>query len=71
MTGSELRAIRHALGLTLHEFGRALGYEGNTNTVNVAIRRYESGARPIAPWIARLAEMYARYGVPRKWIKTQ
>jgi DNA-binding transcriptional regulator YiaG len=47
MTGAELKAIRQALGLTLSGFGLALGYNGSKNTLSVAIRRFESGARPI------------------------
>jgi transcriptional regulator with XRE-family HTH domain len=52
MTGAELKAIRQALRLTLSGFGTALGYRGNKNTRSVQIRRLESGARPIPPWIA-------------------
>ena len=64
MTGEELKVIRHGLGLSTTEFGRALGYAGELNTISVQIRRYESGAREIPPWIARLATMYARFGIP-------
>jgi transcriptional regulator with XRE-family HTH domain len=45
MTGAELKAIRQALGLTLSGFGKALGYNGNKNTLSVAIRRFERGNR--------------------------
>ncbi len=45
LTGSELKAIRQALGLTLSGFGRALGYAGNKNTLSVAVRRFERGYR--------------------------
>jgi transcriptional regulator with XRE-family HTH domain len=45
MTGQELKAIRQQLGLTLSGFGRALGYQGNKNTLSVAIRRLERGYR--------------------------
>lgn len=64
MTGEQLASIRHRLDLSLVEFGRALGYEGNRNTVQVAVSRYEAGGRDIPPWIARLAVMYDRFGVP-------
>jgi transcriptional regulator with XRE-family HTH domain len=67
MTGPDLRAIRTRLGLSVYDFGRALGYQGNDNTVGVQIRRYETGARDVPPWIARLAEMYGRYGVPKEF----
>lgn len=64
MTGAELAAIRHKLGLSTVGMGRALGYEGADKTVSVTVRRYESEGRPIPPWIARLAAMYRRFGVP-------
>lgn len=64
MTGAELYDIRKRLGLSLYAMGRALGYEGSRNTVQVAMSRYERGDREIPPWIARLAIMYARFGVP-------
>lgn len=67
MTGDELRAIRRALGLSLKDFGRALGYTGSPNTISVQVRRYEAGARDIPPWIARLATMYERHGIPPEW----
>lgn len=68
MTGSEFLSIRQQLGFTLMQWGRALGYQGDRNTVQVAVRRYESGARDIPPWIARLAEMYRRHGVPQDFL---
>lgn len=64
MTGDEMRAIRKRLGLSVIEFGHAFGYEGSDTTISVTIRRYENGMRPIPPWIARLAAMYGRFGVP-------
>jgi len=64
MTGPELAAIRKRLGLGTVAMGRALGYGGNDNTISVAIRKYESAGREIPPWIARLAHMYGRFGVP-------
>lgn len=64
MTGYEFSAIRKRLGLSLYDWGRALGYEGNRNTVQVAVSRYERGDRDIPPWIARLAMMFDRHGVP-------
>ena len=67
MTGSELRAIREGLGLSLVGMGRALGYQGTRETLNAQMHKYESGARPIPPWIARLASMYQRHGVPEEW----
>ena len=63
MTGPEFTAIRKRLGLSTVEMGRALGYEGQDNTVSVTVRRYESGQRDIPPWIARLAAMYGKHGL--------
>jgi transcriptional regulator with XRE-family HTH domain len=68
LTGAELRAIRRELGLTLNEFGIALGYTGSRNTISVQIRRYEAGTRDIPPWIGRLAWYMGKYGVPPGWL---
>jgi hypothetical protein len=63
MTGSEFVAIRKRLGLSTVEMGRALGYEGQDNTVSVTVRRYESGMRPIPPTIAVLMGIYGSHGL--------
>lgn len=67
MTGGELKAIRHRLGLSTTALGRAFGYEGSEVTASGTIRKYESDARPIPPWLGRLATMFDRYGVPEGW----
>lgn len=64
MKASEMKRIRHHLGLSTLEMGRAIGYVGAENTVSVTIRRYESGQREIPPWIGRLLIMFERHGVP-------
>ena len=64
MTGPDFCAIRKSLGLSTIQWGRAIGYTGTDNTVSVGVRRYESGARPLPPWIARLAHMYGFVGIP-------
>ncbi|WP_454917258.1 helix-turn-helix domain-containing protein [Xanthobacter sediminis] len=65
MTGPELAAIRHRLGLSAIAFGRACGYTGTDNSVSVSIRRYEGEyGRPVPPLLARLAVMFDRFGVP-------
>lgn len=64
MTGDDMKRIRHGLGLSTIELGRVFGYEGADNTVSVTIRRYESGQRPIPPWLGRLLVMFERFGVP-------
>ena len=63
VTGDDFRAIRKRLGLSTVEMGRALGYEGQDNTVSVTVRRYESGMRPIPPTIAVLMGIYRKHGL--------
>jgi transcriptional regulator with XRE-family HTH domain len=67
MTGPELKTIRHRLGLSTTQLGRAFGYAGSDTTSAVTIRKYESGVRPIPPWLGRLAIMFDRHGVPPGW----
>lgn len=50
-----MRSIRQELGLSTVAFGRALGYRGNTNTVQLQIRRFERDRDTIPPWAARVA----------------
>lgn len=68
MTGDDLKYLRGLTGLGVVEFGRALGYEGNDNTVSVTMRRYENDGRKIPPLVARLALFIAQRGVPGSWI---
>ena len=64
-----MKTIRHSLGLSVVELGRAIGYEGNDNTVSTTIRRYEApNGRTIPPWIARLVWLMYEYGVPEEWL---
>lgn len=64
LSGPAFQACRLRAQLSPADFGRALGYQGDDNVVGVQIRRYESGRRPIPAWVARLAVMFGRYGVP-------
>ncbi|HTO28652.1 MAG TPA: hypothetical protein VL017_08680 [Devosia sp.] len=68
MTGGEMKAIRHRLGLSTVEMARAIGYVGAENTVSVTVRRYESDGRDIPPWIARLMRMFDLHGVPPEFL---
>jgi len=63
MTGDEFRKCRHAANATQAKFGAALGYTGRN--IGRQVRHYESGNREIPEWIARLADMYRRHGIPR------
>jgi transcriptional regulator with XRE-family HTH domain len=65
MTGADLRAIRQKLGLTPDEFGRALGYRGPS--ARVTVHQLETG-KTITRQVERLAEMFARHGVPRRYL---
>jgi transcriptional regulator with XRE-family HTH domain len=67
MTREDFKKIRETLGLSTERFGRALGYQGTYGTAARHIRRFESGARTLPPWIERLAAMYGRHGVPEDW----
>jgi transcriptional regulator with XRE-family HTH domain len=49
--------------LTQREFGAAIGYAGNLNTIRLTINRYERGKRPIPPWIATLVLYMQRFGL--------
>ena len=69
MTGAELKAIRHRLGLSTIALGRAFGYTGSDVTASGTIRKYDSDARPIPPSLPRLAMMFDRHGVPRGWAR--
>lgn len=69
MTGSELQAIRRRLKLSFVRFGLALGYSGADKNIQTTIRRYESDDKPIPPWIARLALMFDRYGIPQDFLE--
>ena len=62
VTGADLRRVRRDLDLSCLKFGRALGYLGNDNTTSLTIRRYESGARPLPPWLASRVRAYLRTG---------
>jgi hypothetical protein len=68
MTGPEFASIRKQLGLSLYDWGRALGYQGNRNSLQVQIKGMEDGARAITPMCRRLVRMYERYGVPEDLI---
>jgi hypothetical protein len=67
MTGSELKSIREAFGLSASAMGRALGYSGPRANVAVLVRRFERDARPIPPPVARLAQRFMHNGIPKEW----
>ena len=65
--GARLRAIRAKLKLTTQELALAMGYRGTDRSLDMHIRRFELGHRPIPRTVFRLALMFDAYGVPPKW----
>lgn len=65
--GERLRAIRTKLKLSTQEMALALGYQGSNRSLDMHIRRFELGHRPIPIRTLRLALMFDAYGVPPKW----
>ena len=55
MTGLDLRQLRRALGLGVVQFGYAIGFKGNQNTVSVEVREMEAGKKPVPAKIANRA----------------
>ncbi|NMA97551.1 MAG: hypothetical protein GX970_05465 [Phyllobacteriaceae bacterium] len=67
MTGSEMKSIRAALGLSAVQLGRAVGYTGGDATIAVMISKYENGSRTIPRHLERLLHMFHWHGVPAGW----
>lgn len=67
MTPADFKARRRALGLSLFQIAQAIGYGGDRDNQMTTIRKFESGARPIPPWIERLIVMYSRHGIPDEY----
>lgn len=70
MTADEMKEIRNRLGLSTTQMGRAVGYDGSSDTASMSIRRYESKgetSRKIPNYMARLLRMYDHHGVPPGW----
>jgi transcriptional regulator with XRE-family HTH domain len=63
----QFHTIRKILDLSLVDYGIALGFQGNNNTIKSQIHRYESGERQVPPWILRLSRMFERFGIPDEY----
>jgi transcriptional regulator with XRE-family HTH domain len=61
MAPDEFRSIRLALGLTLEQWGQALGYQGPS--IRQTVSNMEAGRKPISRQIALLAAMYQKHGL--------
>lgn len=69
MTPAQFRAAWEASGLSQAAYAIALGYQSdNRDRLRTQINDMCAGRKPISPQVARLAEMFRRYGVPAEWI---
>lgn len=64
ISGAELRDIRKRLGFSRDGFAIELGYEGTNQGNNNTIKRFETEDRPIPMPVAKLAHMFAKFGIP-------
>lgn len=70
MTPAEFKAARKSCRLRLAEWALALCYRSeDRKNLRKQINDMEAGRKAITPQVARLAEMYRRYGVPEEWIE--
>lgn len=64
ITPEQFKLLRHDLGFTVRQWGRALGFTGKLANVSLSIRRMEKGEKDISASTRRLCLMFARFGVP-------
>jgi len=64
MTPAEIKACREACGMTQAQWAAALGYRLDPRGMRQQAYSLETGHKAITPQVARLAEMYRRFGVP-------
>lgn len=65
MTPAEIKSCRQACGLDQAGWAIALGYRSaDRKNLRQQVNDMEGGRKPITAQIARLAEMYRRFGVP-------
>jgi transcriptional regulator with XRE-family HTH domain len=64
-----LKQARQATGLSQADFGLALGYQhANRYHTRVQVNDMEHGRKTVTPMVARLAEMFRRFGVPPDFV---
>ncbi len=51
MTGLELSRARGRLGLSIMEFGQALGIEGERANIKSKVHKWEYGQAPVPAWV--------------------
>jgi transcriptional regulator with XRE-family HTH domain len=60
-----MRLTRLQLGLTQSDFARAIGYQSAAaQRLRTQVNDMEHGRKPISPIVARLVEMFRRFGAP-------
>lgn len=64
MEAKDFKSIRRSFNLSVMEWARVLGYDGNRDSVQRTILNYESGRREIPGYLASLVIMYERFGIP-------
>lgn len=65
MTGEEVKAARHRLGLTLEQLAHLLGYQGEHK--RQMMYDLETGRRPLREPQRRLLEAYLAGYRPKDW----
>jgi hypothetical protein len=69
MTPAQFRAAWEASGLSQAAYAIALGYRSDDRkNLRQQVNDMASGRKPIPPQIARLVEMFRRYGVPSDFL---
>ena len=70
MTPAKFRSVREAFGLSLADWARALGYQSKSRqNLTKQICDMESGRKPIPRSIARIVELFERFGIPEDFLK--
>jgi transcriptional regulator with XRE-family HTH domain len=64
-----IRAARETLGLSQADFALALGYRNHDRQgLRQQVNDMEAGRKAVTPQVARLAEMFRRFGIPPEFM---
>lgn len=67
-----VREARRKARLSQADFGIALGYRHSERaSVRTQVNDMEKGRKPVSPIVARLVEMFRRFGVPEDFISSE
>jgi transcriptional regulator with XRE-family HTH domain len=68
-SSDDLRAARETLGLSQADFAIALGYRNHDRQgLRQQVNDMEAGRKAVTPQVARLAEMFRRFGIPPEFM---